>query len=91
MSRVGLPVMYQWQMVADKVPDWLFVLYRLNPLHRAVELFHYGFWFPLDPRGAPNCPDLWLFSVIGARRRLVVLAFGQFVFRRLEGRFAQDL
>jgi ABC-2 type transport system permease protein len=38
------PVMYQWEMVADKVPDWLFVLYRLNPVTAAVELFHFGIW-----------------------------------------------
>ncbi|GLJ78436.1 ABC transporter permease [Microbacterium imperiale] len=85
------PVMYQWEMVAEKVPDWLFVLYRLNPVTAAVELFHYGIWFPLDPAGGRIMPDMWLFSGIAAVMSMVFLIIGQTVFRSLEGRFAQDL
>ncbi|GAA5095660.1 ABC transporter permease [Microbacterium yannicii] len=85
------PVMYQWEMVASKVPEWLFALYRLNPLTPAVELFHYGIWFPLDPRGAQPLPNLWTYSAWALVIALLILVFGQFVFRRLEGRFAQDL
>lgn len=85
------PVMYQWQMVASAVPEWLFTLYRLNPLTPAVELFHYGLWFPLDPEGAELLPRLWEFTGIAAVLSLALLAVGQFVFHRLEGRFAQDL
>jgi len=85
------PVMYQWQMVADVAPDWLFTLYRLNPITIGVELFHYGIWFPLDPQDAALLPDLWLFSGIAVATSLVLLVLGQAVFRRLEGRFAQDL
>jgi ABC-2 type transport system permease protein len=85
------PVMYHWDMVASKVPSWLFTLYCLNPLTPAVELFHYGIWFPLHPRNAQPLPNLWTFSVLALVTSLVVLVFGQFVFRRLEGRFAQDL
>lgn len=91
MSVWASPVMYQWQMVQREVPDWLFVLYRLNPLTPAVELFHYGIWFPLDPNGAEPLPDLWLFGGIALVVSLVLVVAGQFVFRRLEGRFAQDL
>lgn len=91
MSIWASPVMYQWQMVADQVPEWLFVLYRLNPLTPTVELFHYGLWLPLDPRGAEPLPDLWLYTAVALTTSLVVLAAGQMVFRRLEGRFAQDL
>ena len=91
MSVWASPVMYQWQMVASEVPDWLFVLFRLNPLTPAVELFHFGLWFPLDPVDAAPLPDLGLFSTIAAIVSLIVLFVGQFVFRRLEGRFAQDL
>jgi ABC-2 type transport system permease protein len=78
-------------MVASKVPSWLFTIYCLNPLTPAVELFHYGIWFPLHPRNAQPLPDLWLFSVIAFATSIVVLIVGQFIFRRLEGRFAQDL
>lgn len=91
MSIWASPVMYQWQMVADKAPAWLFALYRANPLTAAVELFHYGLWFPLDPTGAEVIPDLLTFTGIGLAIAIVLLIFGQFVFRRLEGRFAQDL
>jgi ABC-2 type transport system permease protein len=91
MAVWASPVMYQWEMVADAVPDWLFVLYRLNPLTPAVELFHYGIWFPLDPGGAQLLPQLGLFSAIALGVSLVMLVVGQSVFRRLEGRFAQDL
>lgn len=85
------PVMYQWQMVAAAVPDWLFVLYRLNPITPAVELFHYGIWFPLAPHGAHLMPDLGLFTAIALATSAALLILGQSVFRRLEGRFAQDL
>lgn len=85
------PVMYQWEMVAGKVPEWVFFLYRANPLTAAVELFHFGLWFPLDPEGAQALPGLWEFSFLALGVAVVVLMFGQFVFRRLEGRFAQDL
>jgi ABC-2 type transport system permease protein len=85
------PVMYRWDMVASKIPEWLFTLYRLNPLTPAVELFHYGIWSPLNPTNAEPMPDLWLFSVIALMSALVMLLVGQAVFRRLEGRFAQDL
>ncbi len=91
MSVWASPVMYQWHMVAGELPGWLFVLYRLNPLTPAVELFHQGLWMPLSPSGAQPLPDLWLYAAIALSFSLVVLAFGQWVFRRLEGRFAQDL
>jgi len=91
MAIWASPVMYQWQMVAEKVPDWLFVVYRLNPLTPAVELFHYGIWYPLDPGGAQPLPDMWLYTGYAAALSAAVLVMGQFVFRRLEGRFAQDL
>lgn len=91
MSIWASPVMYQWQMVADAVPEAVFTLYRLNPLTPTVELFHYGLWFPLGPTGAQPLPDLWLFAGIALMISLAVLTVGQLVFRRLEGRFAQDL
>lgn len=91
MSVWASPVMYQWQMVERVVPDWLFVLYRLNPLTATVELFHFGLWMPLNPGGADIMPGLWPFAGIAFVVSLVVLAIGQFVFHRLEGRFAQDL
>lgn len=85
------PVMYQWEMVAASAPDWLFTAYRLNPVTMAVELFHYGIWFPLDPRDAAVIPGIWAFTAIAFATSTAVLIIGQALFRRLEGRFAQDL
>lgn len=85
------PVMYEWEMVAEKVPDWMFVLYRLNPLTPAVELMHYGIWFPLDPRDATLLPGLWTYAGLALLIGVALIVIGQLVFRRLEGRFAQDL
>lgn len=85
------PVMYQWEMVAEKVPDWLFVLYRLNPITPAVELMHYGVWLPLDPTDAVVMPGLWEFAGLASLISIAFVGVGQTVFHRIEGRFAQDL
>ena len=85
------PVMYRWEMVQEKVPEWMFVLYRLNPLTPAVELMHYGIWFPLEPANAVLLPDLWSYVGFALLVGAALVAIGQLVFRRLEGRFAQDL
>ncbi|WP_375080431.1 ABC transporter permease [Microbacterium sp. CR_7] len=85
------PVMYQWQMVATKVPDWLFQLYALNPITGAVELFHFGIWHALDPANAQPLPSLWVHALVALAVSIVFLIIGELVFRRLEGRFAQDL
>lgn len=84
------------------LPQWLVELYLLNPLTHAVELFHFAFWRPAtetmvsapDYAGSALVPlppmlgwnTLWTFLIAAA-----TLWIGQVVFRRLEGRFAQDL
>ncbi|HWM16555.1 MAG TPA: ABC transporter permease [Microbacterium sp.] len=90
------PVLYSWIMVKDAItelgwPSWLLEVYMLNPITQAVELFHFAFWSPvtettlaLPPALAIN--TLWTFLI-----SVAVLLIGQAVFRRLEGRFAQDL
>lgn len=83
-------------------PQWLVEVYLLNPITQGVELFHYAFWRPATA-GLTSAADyvglqmdamppglawntLWtLLIAIGT------LLIGQLVFRRLEGRFAQDL
>lgn len=85
------PVLYFWTMVAEVLPDWALKLYLLNPITQAVELFHYGFWYPVTTSDLPLPPGLaintlWTFLIaVGS------ILIGQMVFRRLEGRFAQDL
>jgi ABC-2 type transport system permease protein len=86
------PVMYSWVMVQSKLGPGLFALYQANPITVGVELFHYAFWYPTTDGSAampPNLFSLWL--PIGLVISLVVLALGQLTFRRLEGRFAQEL
>jgi ABC-2 type transport system permease protein len=100
------PVLYAWTMVQTAVvdrlqwPSWIVELYMLNPITQGVELFHYAFWRPategmitaasksqlleLPPGLAWN--TLWTFLIA-----VGTLLLGQLVFRRLEGRFAQDL
>ncbi|WP_104117064.1 ABC transporter permease [Arthrobacter sp. B1805] len=98
------PVLYSWTMVRDGLFDAfgagtggiLHTIYQVNPLTIAVELFHFAFWMPTtsgvtDPLTAvpPNLLDLWM--PIGVAISVLVILLGQFTFRRLEGRFAQEL
>lgn len=90
------PVLYAWTMVRDAVdglgwPQWIVDLYMLNPITQGVELFHYAFWRPVTETTLALPPELawntlWTFLIAVA-----TLLIGQLVFRRLEGRFAQDL
>lgn len=85
------PVLYYWTMVRDVLPEWLVRVYMLNPITQAVELFHFAFWYPITPTALPVPPmlginTLWTFLIV-----IVTVVIGQAVFRRLEGRFAQDL
>lgn len=90
------PVLYHWTMVKTAMasigwPDWVLQLYLLNPITQAVELFHYAFWYPVTETTLALPPDLamntlWTFLICVA-----TILIGQTVFRRLEGRFAQDL
>ncbi|WP_368874962.1 ABC transporter permease [Microbacterium sp. GbtcB4] len=101
------PVLYSWAAVLDAVktmgwPSWLLDIYLLNPITQGVELFHFAFWRPATegmisaagysgphleaiPPGL-GWNTLWTFLIAVA-----MLLVGQLVFRRLEGRFAQDL
>lgn len=83
-------------------PQWLVEVYLLNPITQAVELFHFAFWRPategmiaaadyagtsmVDLPPLLGWNTLWTFLI-----SLATLFIGQLVFRRLEGRFAQDL
>ena len=97
------PVLYSWRQVAQ-VPfvaehPWLLALYQLNPVTVAVELFHWAFWYPaavnqpeasrVGPEVLP--PDLLWHAGAGLALAAVALAVGQAAFRRVEGRFAQEL
>ncbi|QJW36101.1 ABC transporter permease [Cellulosimicrobium protaetiae] len=87
------PVLYTWDRVANALSDvpWLFTIYQLNPLTAAVELFHWCFWYPATSGTSELPPNMLAFGFAGLAISLLILAFGDFVFRRLEGRFAQEL
>lgn len=94
------PVLYAWTMVrtavVDKLqwPSWIVEVYMLNPITQGVELFHYAFWRPVsgDLDGVvPLPPGLAWNSLWTLLIAIATLLLGQLVFRRLEGRFAQDL
>lgn len=87
------PVLYFWTMVADVLPPWLLEIYMLNPITQAVELFHYGFWNPITPDdpALPVPPMLGINTLWTYLIAIASILIGQAVFRRLEGRFAQDL
>jgi len=85
------PVLYQVSVVAKVLPDWLMVIYELNPLTAAVQLLHAGFWQPTTD-GAGQLPGhLMTYGLFALLISVALLAIGQFVFRKLERRFAQDL
>jgi ABC-2 type transport system permease protein len=85
------PVLYFWTMVAKALPEWALRIYMLNPITEAVELFHYGFWYPVTESDLPLPPDLAINVLWTLLISLVSIGVGQLVFRRLEGRFAQEL
>ena len=64
----------------------------MNPLTVAVEGFHLAFWYPTTAETValvPNLVSVWI--PVGLVISMAVLLLGQLVFRRLEGRFAQEL
>ncbi|WP_084075415.1 ABC transporter permease [Demequina sp. NBRC 110052] len=90
------PVLYPWSFVRDAFVDYpaLLNLYFANPLTVAVELFHRAFWAgaaqPLDrPDGVLT--DLWTHAAIAGAVSVVVLLIGDFTFRRMSYKFAQEL
>lgn len=86
------PVLYQWQNVKDALGDGvLWWIYQANPMTAAVELFHLCFWFPGTDRTGAMPPGLLWSTISAVVLSFLVLLAGQVVFRRLDGRFAQEL
>ncbi|MFT3877605.1 MAG: ABC transporter permease [Propioniciclava sp.] len=86
------PVLYHWKNVWEVLgggAGW--TIYQLNPITPAIELFHYCFWAPTRGVTYESVPGLPLWAMIAAAASVAVLAFGEAVFRKLDGRFAQEL
>ncbi|WP_127472836.1 ABC transporter permease [Microbacterium sulfonylureivorans] len=90
------PVLYSWTQVKEAIdmlgwPQWVLELYMLNPITQGVELFHFAFWRPATAGAFEVPPGLAWNTLATFLIAVVTLLLGQLVFRRLEGRFAQDL
>ncbi|MFT8396441.1 ABC transporter permease [Propionibacterium sp.] len=91
------PVLYMWVLVENSLGSLAMTVYMFNPLTVAVELFHDCFWAPTTTR--PINPEQWrvvphLFSVwtpIAVLISVLMLVLGDFIFRRVERQFAQEL
>ena len=84
--------MYAWTMVADKLGEFWFTVYQFNPITVGVESFHYAFWLPTTDGSAPLPPNLLsIWMPVALLVSAGILFIGQLTFRRLEGRFAQEL
>jgi ABC-2 type transport system permease protein len=86
------PVLYGWTQVRSALGSTFAFVYQMNPLTIAVEVFHYAFWLPTTDGYVelpPNLLTIWLPA--GLVVALLIVVAGQLTFRRLEGRFAQEL
>lgn len=86
------PVLYTWTLVTRAIgTGWLWTVYQSNPLTSVVEIFHRTFWAPTVDSAAAMPPRFLVFVGVAAAISLLTLALGQLIFRRLDGRFAQEL
>ncbi|TYC07832.1 ABC transporter permease [Actinomadura syzygii] len=87
----SVPMIYPWTMVRDTAPGWGLDLYLSNPMAVGVLLFERAFWWPTTDRTfvfpAGLTRDALVLLVLG----VLLLGAGQFVFARLQRRFAEEL
>lgn len=98
--RFGVPMMYPYALVHERFGRFA-DYYLLNPLADAVIIFQRAFWYPtltdadiaaLDADGKVVMPDnLLMHGVLALLGSLVVLAFSQWVFSRLENKIPERL
>ena len=93
MATWTAPVLYTWVMIERLLPPWLFGIWASNPLAVCVELFHQAVWAVAvgDASNIGFPPGYGLFLGIAIGITIACLLLGQYVFRRLERTFAQDL
>lgn len=98
--RFGVPMMYPYALVHERFGRFA-DYYLLNPLADAVIIFQRAFWYPtltdadlarLDANGKVVMPDhLLMHGVLALAGSLVLLAFSQWVFSRLENKIPERL
>ncbi len=94
--RWVVPMIYPFSLIADKLPGALYHVYLWNPLCAAVLLNHRGFWIPVTSNPAHSLAleipgFFWERGLILFGVGFVFLAFGQWVFARLESNFADQI
>ncbi|MFC6880046.1 MULTISPECIES: ABC transporter permease [Actinomadura] len=87
----SVPMIYPWHVVRDTAPGWALDLYLANPLADAVLLFERAFWWPTTDRTFAFPPHLTRDGLVSLALAAVLLGFGQYVFARLQRRFAEEL
>lgn len=88
------PILYSWGMVRDTLSPLpggsvLVEIYTNNPVTLAVLGFQRAFW--TAGHDMPSPPDLLLRIGIALVIGILLLVVGHWVFRRLQGNFAQEL
>jgi ABC-2 type transport system permease protein len=90
------PMIYPYQRIADLFEgSWAEQVYLANPIANGVILFQQLFWVPTVPPDAENPAimpdDLISRGLVVLAACLVILLLAQWVFTRLEGKFAERL
>jgi ABC-2 type transport system permease protein len=83
------PIVYSWQRVATRAPEWLLSIYTSNPITLAVLGIHRAFWTAGADSEYPS--HLLLRMAVAAVVGLVALLVCQRVFAKLQGNFAQEI
>ncbi len=90
-----VPMMYPYSMITERFgTGWPHDLVMANPLAEAVLLIQRGFWWTTttsEPYSKSFPPDLWQRGFIMLGVCVVLLAFAQWVFSRLEARVPELL
>ncbi len=94
MIRFGVPMIYSYEMVRERFGA-VAPYYVWNPIADAVMLFQRAFWVGSVEESNPNQPvlpdNLLLLGLAMVGVSIVVLAIGQLVFSRLEGKIPERL
>lgn len=89
------PVIYTWDLIANRLTNFGLFIYMSNPLTTTVEIFHYIFWYPTINNASTfmyTLPPHFLQNIIVAFfLSCITLCLGSYIFKKLEGQFAQEL
>jgi ABC-2 type transport system permease protein len=94
LVRWSVPMIYPWTLVQETLPNWGQQLYLLNPVAPAVMLNQQCFWVPSlsNPADGADFPsDLMTRGLVMLLACVLLLGVAQWVFSRLETRFAERL